>query len=57
MKKSSEITDSKPLNKLFKDSFKKKLIQQIEAKIITSKQTRLKYGVAGTVVIAILFLN
>jgi hypothetical protein len=49
MKKRVKPIEEHPLNKLFKDSFKKKLIQQIESKIITPKQVTLKFGIGRSV--------
>lgn len=45
MSNSSKTTDPKPLNKLFKDSFKKELIQKVEAGLINSKEVKQKYGI------------
>ena len=49
MNKKVELTELKAIHRLFKDSFKKKLIQQIEEKIITAIQARAKYGVNKSV--------
>lgn len=49
MKKRVESIDKKSFKRLFKDSFKMKLIQQIEENIITSQQVKLKYGMSKAV--------
>jgi hypothetical protein len=46
-----ENSEQKRINKLFKESFKKKLVQQIESKSITLKQARLRCGVSNSVLL------
>jgi transposase-like protein len=48
MKNSKKVSEPKVLNRLFKNSFKKKLIQQIEAKELTTREARLTYGVSSS---------
>jgi transposase-like protein len=45
MKKKVENIENKPIEKLFKNRFKEKLVQQFEDKEITQKEISLKYGV------------
>ena len=45
MKKKVESIENKPVEKLFKNRFKEKLVQQFEDKEITQKEISLKYGV------------
>ena len=45
MKKKAERIESKPIETMFKNRFKEKLVQQFEAKEITQKEISLKYGV------------
>lgn len=51
MRKKVEHLESKAINKLYKDSFKKKLVKQIEAGTITQQQARRKYGVCKSVLL------
>ncbi len=50
MKKKAEPFESKPVENLYKDSFKIKLVQQLEAKEITKKDIALKYGIGKVVI-------
>jgi hypothetical protein len=49
MRKKVEPIESKAINKLYKDSFKRKLVEKIEAGFLTTKEARLKYGVCNSV--------
>lgn len=51
MRKKVEPVETKTINKLYKDSFKKKLVQQLEAGTISQKQARLQYGVTKSVLL------
>ena len=45
MKKKAERIESKSIETMFKNRFKEKLVQQLEAKEITQKEISLKYEV------------
>ncbi len=49
MRTKVENIEQKRINKLFKDSFKKKVVQQIDEKVLTLKQARLKCGVSNSI--------
>ncbi len=49
MRKKVEPIENKTINKLYKDSFKRKLVERIEAGFLTNKEARLRYGVCNSV--------
>lgn len=50
MRQQLETIERKAINKVYKDSFKRKLVEQIEAGYLTVKEARLKYGIRHSVV-------
>lgn len=49
MRQQVETIESKSINKVYTDSFKRKLVEQIEAGYLTVKEARLKYGIRHSV--------